>query len=143
MSQVAVLVVRETPSLADSVEELLLSEGYHIRRAVDGHEAMKIVSRAHRIPIQAILVVCNEPVCSNMDSIATLGLTIPVLVLGWRGPAFEDEAHEQITFLRLPITAGRLLEEVRLATHRSPLAVASTHVGRPPRALGRPMARIV
>lgn len=134
------VVVRETPSLADSVEELLLSEGYQVRRASSGLDAREMLARRHRNPIEAVVVVCNEPICSNLDSIAVLGLSTPVIVLGWRGPSLAGLVNHRVTFLRLPISAGQLLEELRVARNQTPTVDPSASTRGPPGHLPHPIA---
>lgn len=110
------MVVRETPSLADSVEELLTSEGYRICRVETAHEGVRLLNSRRGRQVSATVVVCNEPVCTGLDTLEASEFKTPLIVLGWRGSPFAGREHPHVVLLRLPISAGHLLENLRTAT---------------------------
>ncbi len=110
------MVVRETPSLADSVEELLTSEGYQVRRVNGTDEAVRLLDTPRGRTVRAAVVVCNEPVCSGLEGLKSLLGRVPILVLGWRGLPFITRGPSDVTLVRLPISAGALLDNLRALT---------------------------
>lgn len=119
------MVVRETPSLADSVQELLSSEGYRIRTVSSAREGRKLLESSRGRSVRATVIVCNEPVCSGVDTLAASESTTPVIVLGWRGAHFPAEGNTKLLLLRLPISAGLLLASLRSLVHPGNPAVLS------------------
>lgn len=107
------MVVRETPSLADSVEELLTSDGYRVRRVSTAREGYRYLRSTRGRDVRATVVVCNEAVCSGLDTLAAAEAHTPVIVLGWRGAPFLPRSGSKLLLLRLPISAGVLLQNLR------------------------------
>ena len=117
MARDVVLVVRETASLADSVEELLTSEGYRVRTVPNAHEGRRLLSSPRGREVRATVIVCNEAVCSGLATMASVESETPLIVLGWRGPPFVPRGNTKLLLLRLPTSAGVLLESLRALVH--------------------------
>ncbi|HYK92735.1 MAG TPA: hypothetical protein VEY07_01670 [Thermoplasmata archaeon] len=112
-----VMVVRETASLADSVQELLLSEGYRIRAVPSAREGRKLLESARGRGVRATVIVCNEPVCSGVETLTASTSDTPVIVVGWRGAPCTARGATKLLLLRLPISAGTLLSSLRSIVH--------------------------
>ena len=111
-----VLVVRETASLADSVEGLLSSEGYRVQSVANAREGQKLLASSRGREVRATVVVCNEPICSGLSMLATSEWHPPLIVLGWRGTRFVPPGPGRLVLLRLPISVDSLLATLRAAS---------------------------
>ncbi len=122
------MVVRETPSLADSVEELLSLEGYRVVPVPTAHQGVRLLNSRRGHLITATVVVCNEPICTGLDILEADQYRTPLIVLGWRGSPFAGRQHPNVVLLRLPISPGALLESLRSVTEppRPTVAAAGT-----------------
>lgn len=107
------MVVRETPSLADSVAELLSSEGYRVRSVASAEKARQVLASPRGRGVRAAVIVCNQPFCTGPDTLACADADIPIIVLGWRGAPEHAQRNSKLLLLRLPISAGMLLENLR------------------------------
>lgn len=116
MGPPAILVVRETPSLAASVEEILEGEGYRLVRADSIREANACLSDGGGAAVGFVLVVCNQPVCDAphlLEPPERPGAgRVPVAVLGWRGPTSVRPNGFPIEYFRLPIRTREFLDRV-------------------------------
>lgn len=116
MEREVVLVVRETASLADSVEELLSSEGYQVESVPNAREGQKLLASSRGRRVRATVVVCNEAVCSGLSTLATTEWHPPLIVLGWRGRRFALHGPGKLVLLSLPISVDSLLGTLRSAS---------------------------
>lgn len=117
------MVVRETPSLADSVEELLVSEGYRVRRVANAREGSEFLRTGRGRQVRATVMVCNEPVCRGFDTMTQATSGPPLIVLGWRGSPLAGQDRSNVVLLPLPISAEALLSNLRTLAG-SPVAPA-------------------
>jgi len=121
MPNAPVLVVRETPSLADSVQLLLETVGFHVLPFDTPSKAFAHLREGSEgIPL-AIVVACNRTTCETLraypDHLPTYLLPLPLLVVG-RTVAVPDGAWPpNVRFVALPLQAKEFLAMLdRLAT---------------------------
>ncbi len=110
-------VVRETPSLADSVRLLLETLGFRVVQADHLPSALDRLEHPSGAPVDAVVVVCNrdrsELLRAYPDSFSRASRTLPFLVVGDRPSRLRGSWPPNVRFVRLPIRPGpfaRLLE---------------------------------
>jgi CheY-like chemotaxis protein len=119
-----ILLVEDDPATREAVVELLQSEGYAVRSAANGRQALEVLARSE--PPRLILLDLMMPVMDGWQFLAELrrdedsrARRTPVVLLS--GLGFIRGAAGVADFLRKPIDAAALLECVRR------FAGASTH----------------
>jgi CheY-like chemotaxis protein len=119
-----ILLVEDDPATREAVVELLQSEGYAVRSAANGRQALEVLARSE--PPRLILLDLMMPVMDGWQFLAELrrdedaGVRrTPVVLLS--GLGFIRGAAGVADFLRKPIDAAALLGCVRR------FAGASTH----------------
>jgi hypothetical protein len=111
-----VLVVRETPSLADSVQILLETVGFRVVSFGGLASALDRIEDGTAEPIRAIVVACNQAYSETLRgypaSFPVEARSIPLLVVGQR--AFQRGRIWPINVrsLGLPLDAGALVSEL-------------------------------
>jgi CheY-like chemotaxis protein len=106
-----VLVVEDNDDIRESVVELLRGEGFRVREARDGCEAL---DELHEIGDNACLVLtdwqmpgmCGADLLKEMNARQTLA-TLPVIV-----STASDLAHPERRVIRKPVSAETLLRLV-------------------------------
>lgn len=105
------LVVEETPSLANSLVALLEAEGLRVRRFSDLAAAERFhtdVKGEHRL----VLVASNSHYCASASRWALGPLRdAHLVVVGTRDPALRSAGRLHV--VRLPLEPERLLELIR------------------------------
>lgn len=119
MPTTAVLVVRETPSLADSVQLLLETVGFEVVPVDSVPPALARLQPNHHEPIRAIVVACNQPHCETLrrypHDFPPDSRDLPLLVVGARAAESHRTWPSNVRFVGLPFEASgfvTLLNEV-------------------------------
>jgi hypothetical protein len=123
-----VLVVRETPSLADSVQILLETVGFRVVSFGSVASALERIADRTAEPIRAIVVACNQAVSETLRSypmsFPTEARSVPLLVVGQRALQGGKIWPSNVRSLGLPLD-GRAL--VSALTH-----LTGVEAGAPP-----------
>jgi CheY-like chemotaxis protein len=116
-----ILVVDDDPSIRDSVRDLLTSEGFEVRTAEDGQDALEQLAS---MPAPCmILLDLRMPrldgwqFLDRRDPASPAG-RVPVVLLS--GMTFIRDAPGVADFLSKPIRTDKLLDCVRRFCHRGP-----------------------
>jgi hypothetical protein len=119
MDSPLVMVVRETPSLADSLGLLLETVGFRVEPQRSVPLALDRLRRADKEAVRAIVVACNQPGCEMLrgfpDSFPMEARDLPVLVVGGRAAGSRRAWPRNVRFFGLPIETRefvRLLSEL-------------------------------
>jgi DNA-binding response OmpR family regulator len=133
MDSPLVMVVRETPSLADSLGLLLETVGFRVEPQPSGPLALARLHRADEEPVRAIVVACNRPGCELLrgfpETFPADARDLPLLVVGGRAAGSRRVWPRNVRFFGLPIETRefvRLLSELTSwdsAKHPAPIAV--------------------
>jgi len=107
------LVVRETPSLADSVAILLETVGFRVVSFESLATARDRLADRDAEPIRAIVVVCNRPFSETLraypDSLPSESRSVPLLLIGQRALLRNKHWPENVRSLGLPLDSGALV----------------------------------
>lgn len=120
-----VLVVDDNEDLQDTYEMLLDSEGYEVRRATDGSSGLRAAATERP---DVILLDMMMPDVDGLQFLARLPLECPAplpAVIATSGfEAYREEALRRgaHAFLHKPVELDVLLESVRAASAREPVA---------------------
>jgi len=113
-----VLVVRETPSLADSVQILLETVGFRVLAFSSRASAVDRIQDADAEPIRAIVVACNQVVSETLrgypETFPEAARSVPLLVVGQRALEVGRKWPMNVRSIGLPLDSGAL---VRAITH--------------------------
>jgi len=111
-----VLVVRETRSLADSVQLLLETVGFRVVAENRAPAALARLASDREEPIRAVVVVCNQPNSEVLrgfpESFPPVARALPLLVVGDRVAETRRSWPPNVRFLGLPIEANRLVDQL-------------------------------
>lgn len=125
-----VLVVRETPSLADSVQILLETVGFRVVSFGSLSSALERISDRSAEPIRAIVVACNQAYSETLrgypDSVPEDARSVPVLVVGQRALQGGRKWPANVRSLGLPLDSGAL---VAALTHLTGIETGSLPAG--------------
>jgi len=124
MGPARILLVRESPSLADSVQLLLETVGYTVV-PVNSLPLRRRSRAARSDPVEAVVVACNEPTSTMLDRLpAGLPETsrgAPTIVLGRPARERQGSTHPDVRFVALPLdTAGFVGLLAELVRHPAP-----------------------
>jgi DNA-binding NtrC family response regulator len=115
-----VLVVRETPSLADSVQILLETVGFRVVSFGSLSSALERISDRSAEPVRAIVVACNqaysETLAAYPDSFPQESREVPVVVVGQRALQGGRKWPPNVRSLGLPLDSGALVMALACAT---------------------------
>jgi FixJ family two-component response regulator len=122
-----VVVVRETPSLADSVQLLLETVGFHVLAYDSPSKAFAHVREGGQgVPV-AIVVACNRSSCETLRTypghLPPYLLPLPVIVVGRSVAVPNGTSPSNVRFVALPLQAKEFLAMLD--------RLASTHVSGP------------
>lgn len=124
------LVVRETPSLADSVQILLETVGFRVISFSSLASARERLGDAGAEPIRAIVVACNRSYSDTLrgypESFPSEGRTIPLLVVGQKPMQGGRRWPPNVRTLGLPLDSGAL---VAALTHLTGIETGSLPTG--------------
>jgi DNA-binding response OmpR family regulator len=119
MDRPLVMVVRETPSLADSVQLLLETVGFRVDSEPSVPRALARLRSPDEDGFRAIIVACNQPRSEMLrgypDSFPMDARDLPLLVVGGRAAESRRVWPANVHFLGLPFEARefvRLLNEL-------------------------------
>ena len=122
-----VLVVRETPSLADSVQILLETVGFRVVSFGGLASALDRIEDRTAEPIRAIVVACNQAYCETLrgypGSFPVEARSIPLLVIGQRALQRGHIWPSNVRSLGLPLDAGALVSAL---THLTGIEAGAT-----------------
>jgi hypothetical protein len=127
-----VMVVRETPSLADSLQLLLETVGFRVVPEASVPLALARLRNLDEETVRAIVVACNQPRSDMLrgfpDSFPTEARDLPLVVVGGRAAESRRFWPQSVHFVGLPFEARdfvKLLNELATidSTH-PPAAVA-------------------
>ncbi len=108
-----VLVVRETPSLADSVQILLETVGFRVLSFGSLSPALERIVDRTAEPIRAIVVACNqaysETLRSYPESLPEEARAVPLLVVGQRALQGGRKWPPNVRSLGLPLNSDTLV----------------------------------
>ncbi|HKN06677.1 MAG TPA: hypothetical protein VJ021_03595 [Thermoplasmata archaeon] len=108
-----VLVVRETPSLADSVQILLETVGFRVLSFGSLSPALERIVDRSAEPIGAIVVACNqaysETLRSYPESLPEEARAVPLLVVGQRALQGGRKWPPNVRSLGLPLNSDTLV----------------------------------
>lgn len=107
MGRPAVLLIRETPSLADSLELLLDTVGFRVRSEAKITPDTPMAGGVPIESVQAIVLACNKPrseVLLGYPDQFPPGLRgLPLVVVGGRAAESRGRWPSNVRFLELPI----------------------------------------
>ena len=108
-----VLVIRETPSLADSVQILLETVGFRVVSFGGLSSALDRIKDRTAEPIRALVVACNQAYCESLrgypESFPEEARTVPLLVVGQRALQGGRRWPPNVTSMGLPLDSGALV----------------------------------
>jgi len=115
-----VLVVRETPSLADSVQILLETVGFRVVSFGTLASAIDRIADPVAEPIRAIVVACNQAVSETLhnypSSFPSEARSVPLLVVGQRALQGGKVWPPNVRSLGLPLDAASLVSALTRIT---------------------------
>lgn len=107
------LVVRETPSLADSVQILLETVGFRVLSFTSLPPALERIEDGSAEPIRAIVVACNQSYCETLrgypESFPEAARGVPLLIVGQRALQGRKKWPANLRSLGLPLDSGALV----------------------------------
>ncbi len=110
----SVMVVRETASLADSVQLLLETVGFRVVPEEGVPEALERLADTRREPIRAVVVACNQARSEMLgafpESFPSSARKLPLVVVGDRPSLARRGWPSNILFVGLPFETRRFLE---------------------------------
>jgi len=108
-----VLVIRETPSLADSVQILLETVGFRVVSFGSLASALERVRDVGAEPLSAIVVACNQPYSETLGGYPSTfpdeAQKLPLLVVGRRAVQMRQLLPPNVRSLGLPLDSGALV----------------------------------
>lgn len=125
-----VLVVRETPSLADSVQILLETVGFRVVSFGSLASTLDRIGDRSAEPIRAIVVACNQAYSETLSgypqSFPADARTLPILVVGQRPLQGARIWPSNVRSLGLPLDASTLVSAL---THLTGIEAGATPAG--------------
>lgn len=114
MDSPLVMVVRETPSLADSLGLLLETVGFRVEPQPSVPLALARLRRADEDEVRAIVVACNQPGSEMLrgfpDSFPRQARDLPLLVVGGRAAESRRVWPPNVRFFGLPFEAREFVK---------------------------------
>lgn len=115
-----VLVVRETPSLADSVQILLETVGFRVVSFGSVARALDRIGDPTAEPIGAIVVACNQAVSETLRgyplSFPSESRSVPLLIVGQRALQEGKIWPANVRSLGLPLDGNALVSALAKLT---------------------------
>ncbi|HYA56858.1 MAG TPA: hypothetical protein VEH57_00090 [Thermoplasmata archaeon] len=130
MESPRILLVRETPSLADSVQLLLETVGYRVV-PVNSLPLPRRKGRARETgEVGAVIVACNEPTSAMLDrlpgALPEAYRGAPTIVLGRPAREEQSTAYPGVRFVGLPLDASSFIGLVGSLVGRDGTAARAT-----------------
>lgn len=114
-----VLVIRETPSLADSAAILLETVGFRVLSFGSLAPALDRISDRTSDRISAVVVACNQPFSETLanypGSFPEEARSLPLLVVGQRAVQLRS-LPKNVRSLGLPLDSGKLVSALTQIT---------------------------
>lgn len=115
-----VLVIRETPSLADSVQILLETVGFRVVSFARLSSALERINDSAAEPIRAVVVACNQAYSETLrgypESFPEDARTVPLLVVGQRALQGGKRWPANVRSMGLPLDSGALVRALATLT---------------------------
>jgi two-component system response regulator MprA len=112
-----ILVVDDDPDIRDLLEQTLTMEGFAVRTAAHGRDALTCMAQA---PPAAILLDLNMPVMDGWQLLQELrarDVAVPVVFMSAGQPVRDEAAHYQVDgYLAKPFELDDVVRVVRHAT---------------------------
>jgi len=126
------LVVRETPSLADSVQILLETVGFRVVSFGSISSALARIDDRTAEPIRAFVVDCNQAYSETLrgypESFPPQARDVPLLVVGQRALQDGRKWPPNVRSLGLPLDSGALVRALaQLTGLEAPSPTANAH----------------
>lgn len=123
------MVVRETPSLADSLELLLETVGFRVVAESTVPDALARLADPRDEPVRAVVIACNLPRSEMLRSVPEQVpepvRSVPVLVVGDRAAGSRQGWPTNVRFVGLPFEARAFVDLLDSVTSvREPLVGA-------------------
>ena len=123
MAGPVVMVVRETTSLADSVQLLLETVGFRVVAMDRVAEAVARLAALGEEPIRAVVLASNQPRSDKLrifpEAFPPGARNLPLVVVGDRSAHERHGWPANVHFVRLPIETRRFLELLDSIMHGS------------------------
>lgn len=118
-----VMVVQETPSLAESLGLLLETVGFRVEPEPSVSLALARLRRADEDTVRAIVVACNQPGSEMLrgypDSFPKEARELPLLVVGGRAAESRRVWPPNVRFFGLPIETRKFVKLLNELTARN------------------------
>lgn len=116
----SVLIVEDDDEVREAIDALLELEGFRVRMARNGQEALDLL-HSMAAPPQVILLDLMMPVMNGVEFLAAARKDaalahIPVVVMSAYSHLAE-EVQDVAAYIKKPVDVGRLLETVRRYCH--------------------------
>ncbi len=129
MARPLVMVVRETESLADSIQLLLETVGFRVIPESTVEGALTRLATLQRESVRAVVIACNQPRSEMLrafpEGFPSSARDLPVLVVGDRAAGERTGWPANVRFIGLPFVARRFVETLDRATRIAPAPVAT------------------
>ncbi len=123
MTGPVVMVVRETPSLADSVQVLLETLGFRVVVVDHAVQAAARLGAMGEEPVRALILASNRPrselLRSFPDAFPPAARHLPILVVGDRAASERQGWPGNVHFVRLPFDGRQFVDLIDRFTHGS------------------------
>ena len=123
MAGPVVMVVRETASLADSVQLLLETVGFRVVAMDRVSEAVSRLAALGEEPIRAVVLASNQPRSEMLrifpDAFPPGARNLPLVVVGDRAAHERHGWPTNVHFVRLPFETRRFLDLLDSIMHAS------------------------
>lgn len=119
-----VMVVRETPSLADSLGLLLETVGFRVEHEASVPLALARLRRGNGETVRAIVVACNQPGSEMLrgfpESFPAEARELPLLVVGGRAAESRRVWPRNVRFFGLPFETREFVKLLNELTAGAP-----------------------
>ncbi len=123
-----ILVVEDEPAILDLLETILKKNGYQVKRAVDGGEALDLF-----LDEKFDMVICDEmmPVLSGNDLVKEIrkeDQTIPIIMVTAKGSVYDKEISYGLgvdDYMVKPINYDELIMRIKAIARRSKIETSN------------------
>ncbi len=134
MAGPVVVVVRETASLADSVQLLLETVGFRVIAIDRVPEAIARLAALGEEPVRAVVLASNQPRSEMLrifpEAFPPGARNLPLVVVGDRSARERHGWPPNVHFVRLPFETQQFLEMLDSIMHGRPALPSSLQVAR-------------
>ncbi|MCD8204042.1 MAG: response regulator transcription factor [Coprobacillus sp.] len=123
-----ILVVEDEPEILDLLETILVKNGYKVKRAVDGGEALDLF-----LDEKFDMVICDEmmPVLSGNDLVKEIrkeDQSIPIIMVTAKGSVYDKEISYGLgvdDYMVKPINYDELIMRIKAIARRSKIETSN------------------